>query len=132
MEAAPASSELFDDENGFHEWNASGGRAESPAMINLSLRDPAREVFLALGRVVVVTFDDQDDVRYSTIEDLRGFLDAAPELAGLIQVAADAVETYDPAREAVVMESRYEAVSVFLVREGEVVTLGTLAFVTPT
>jgi hypothetical protein len=32
---------------------------------------------------------------------------------------------------AVVLDSRYEAVSVYLVRAGEVVTLGTLAFVTP-
>jgi hypothetical protein len=54
----------------------------------------------------------------------------AQELAGLIEVTGEAVETYDPEREAVVLESGYDAVSVFLVREGEVVTLGTLAFVT--
>jgi hypothetical protein len=92
----------------------------------------SREGFRSAGRGVVVTFDDRDDMRYSTIEDLRGTLDAAPELAELIQVAADAVETYDPEREAVVLESRYEAVSVILVRETEVVTLGSLVFVTPT
>ena len=46
--------------------------------------------------------------------------------------ACDAVETYDPEREAVVLESRYEAVNVYLAREDDVVTLGNLAFVTPT
>jgi hypothetical protein len=46
--------------------------------------------------------------------------------------ARDAVASYDPEREAVVMESRYEAVNVILVRETEVVTLGSLVFVTPT
>jgi hypothetical protein len=46
--------------------------------------------------------------------------------------ARDAVASYDPEREAVVLESRYEAVSVILVRETEVVTLGSLVFVTPT
>ena len=51
--------------------------------------------------------------------------------AGLVQVAADAVGTYDPEREAIVLESRYEAVNVVLVSESEVVTLGTLAFVDP-
>jgi hypothetical protein len=70
-------------------------------------------------------------VRYSTIEDLREVLGKAPELAGLVQVAADAVGTYDPEREAVVLESLFEAVSVILVRETEVVTLGTLVFVDP-
>ena len=84
------------------------------------------------GRGVLVMFDDDHLEKYSTIEDLREVLGKAPELAGLVQVAADAVETYDPAREAVVLESRYEAVNVVLVRETEVVTLGTLAFVTPT
>ena len=77
-------------------------------------------------------FDDEDLERYSTMEDLRGVLGKAPELAGLIEVAREAVESYDPEREAVVMESRYEAVNVILVRETDVVTLGTLAFVTPT
>jgi hypothetical protein len=47
----------------------------------------SREGFRSAGRGVVVTFDDQDDVRYSTIEDLRGALEKAPELAGLIEVA---------------------------------------------
>jgi hypothetical protein len=42
------------------------------------------------------------------------------------------VAGYDPEREAVVLESRYEAVSVHLVRAGAVVTLESLAFVTPT
>jgi hypothetical protein len=79
-----------------------------------------------------VTFDDQDEVRYSTIGELRVPLTKAPELTGLLRVAAEAVASYDPECEAVVLESRHEAVSVFLVREGEVVTLGTLAFVTPT
>jgi hypothetical protein len=65
------------------------------------------------------------------MEDLRGVLGKAPELAGLIEVAREAVGNYDPEREAVVLESRYEAVSVILVRETEVVTLGTLAFVDP-
>jgi hypothetical protein len=92
----------------------------------------AREGFLAAGRGVLVTFDDEAEERFSTIEDLRGALAEAPELPGLIEVARKAVETYDPDREAVVLESGYDAVSVFLVREGEVVTLGTLAFVTPT
>jgi hypothetical protein len=91
----------------------------------------AREGFRTAGRGVLVTFDDETLERYSTMEDLRGVLGKAPELAGLIQVAPDAVETYDPEREAVVLESRYEAVSVILVRETEVVTLGTLAFVDP-
>jgi hypothetical protein len=77
-------------------------------------------------------FDDEDLERYSTMEDLREVLGKAPELAGLIQVAADAVEAYDPEREAVVLESRYEAVSVYLAREDDVITLGSLAFVTPT
>jgi hypothetical protein len=92
----------------------------------------AREGFRSAGRGVVVTFDDQDEVRYPTIEDLRGALADAPELEGLIEVARRAVETYDPDREAVVLESGPDAVSVFLVREADVVTLGTLAFVTPT
>jgi hypothetical protein len=51
---------------------------------------------------------------------------------GLIEVARKAVETNDPDREAVVLESGYDAVSVYIVRETEVVTLGTLAFVTLT
>jgi hypothetical protein len=101
-------------------------------MVSDDLHDFAREGFRSAGRGVVVTFDDQEDVRYSTIEELRGALAKAPELAGLFEVAANAVETYDPEREAVVLESRYEAVGVILVRETEVVTLGTLAFVEPT
>jgi hypothetical protein len=96
------------------------------------LRASARDSFLSVGRGVVVTFDDQEDVRYSTIEDPRGALAKAPELAGLIEVAGHAVVSYDPERETVVMESGYDAVSVFLVREGEVVTLGTLVLVIPT
>jgi hypothetical protein len=79
-----------------------------------------------------VTFDDQDDVRYTAIGDLRVPLTKAPELAGLIEIAENAVASYDPEREAVAMESRHEAVNVILVRETEVVTLGTLAFVDPT
>jgi hypothetical protein len=78
-----------------------------------------------------VTIDDQDEVRYSTIENLRGALAKAPELAGLIEVACGAVETYDPEREAIVLESCHEAVSVYLFREDDVVTLGSLAFVAP-
>ncbi|HEX7550642.1 MAG TPA: hypothetical protein VF579_08720 [Candidatus Methylomirabilis sp.] len=95
------------------------------------IRASAREGFRIAGRGVLVMFDDEDLERYSTIEDLREVLGKAPELAGLVQVAADAVETYDPEREAVVLESRYEAVNVILVRETEVVTLGTLVFVDP-
>lgn len=79
-----------------------------------------------------MTFYDLEDARYTTIEDLRGALAKAPELAGLIEVAGKAVASYDPEWEAVVLESGPDAVSVFLVREAEVVTLGTLAFVTPT
>jgi hypothetical protein len=83
-------------------------------------------------RGVAVIFDDQDAVRYSTIEDLRGALVTAPELEGLRGVAGEAVAAYDPERETVLLESRYEAVNVILVCETEVVTLGTLAFVDPT
>jgi hypothetical protein len=101
-------------------------------MISDTLRAHARGGFLAAGRGVVMVSDERADFWYGTMEDLRGTLEAAPELAGLIEVARKAVETYDPDREAVVLESGYDAVSVFLVREGEVVTLGTLAFVTPT
>jgi hypothetical protein len=79
-----------------------------------------------------VTFDDQDEVRYSTIGNLRVPLTKAPELAGVIEVAREAVGNYDPECEAVVLESRHEAVSVYLFREDDVVTLGTLAFVDPT
>ena len=46
--------------------------------------------------------------------------------------ARDAVASYDPEREAIVMESCHEVVSVFLVRETDVVDLGTLVFVSPT
>jgi hypothetical protein len=97
-----------------------------------AIRAHAREGFRSAGRGVVVTFDDQEDVRYSTIEELRGALAKAPELAALFEVAANAVACYDPEREAVVLESGLDAVSVFLVRETEVIALGTLAFVTPT
>ena len=113
----------------------SPGRPTFPASRHAStdtLLASARAGFLVAGRGVAVIFDDQEGVRYSTIEDLRGALAKAPELEGLIEVVREAVETYDPEREAVVLESGYDAVSVFLVREGEVVTLGTLAFVTPT
>jgi hypothetical protein len=96
------------------------------------LRDFACEGLRSAGRGVVVTFDDQEDVRYSTIEELRGALAKAPELKGLIEVAGQAVASYDPQREAVVLESRFETVSIYLVRPGEVVTLGSLAFVDPT
>jgi hypothetical protein len=101
-------------------------------MVSDDLHDFAREGFLTAGRGVVVTFDDQDEVRYSTIEDLRGALADAPELEGSLGVAGDAVASYDAEREAVILESRYEAASVILVRETEVGTLGTLAFVEPT
>jgi hypothetical protein len=57
-----------------------------------------------------VTFDDQGEVRYSTIDDLRVSLAKAPELTGLLRVAAEAVASYDPECEAVVLESRHEAV----------------------
>jgi hypothetical protein len=96
------------------------------------IRASAQKGFRIAGRGVLLMFDDEDLERYSTTEDLREVLGKAPELAGLIQVAADAVASYDPEREAVVLESRYEAVSVVLVRETEVVTLGSLVFVTPT
>jgi hypothetical protein len=76
-------------------------------------------------------FDDEDLERYSTIKDLREVLGKAPELEGLIRVVGDAVATYDPEAEALVLESRYEAVNVVLVRETEVITLGTLVFVDP-
>jgi hypothetical protein len=79
-----------------------------------------------------VTFDDQDEVRYSTIGDLRVPLNKAPELTGLLRVAAEAVASYDPECEAVVLESRHEAVSVYLFREDDVVTLGSLIFEAPT
>ena len=79
-----------------------------------------------------MTFDDQDEVRYTAIGDLRVPLTKAPELTGLLRVAAEAVASYDPECEAVVLESRFEAVNVVLVRETEVVTLGTLVFVDPT
>jgi hypothetical protein len=95
------------------------------------IRASAREGFRIAGRGVLVMFDDEDLERYSTVEDLREVLAKAPELEGLVQVAEEAVAAYDPEREAVVLESRYEAVSVILVRETEVVTLGTLAFVEP-
>ena len=101
-------------------------------MIRAVLRARAREGFRTAGRGVVVTFDDQDEVRYSTIEDLRGALADAPELEGLLGVAGDAVASYDAEREAVILESCYDGVSVHLVRAGEVITLGTLAFVDPT
>ena len=79
-----------------------------------------------------MTFDDQDEVRYSTIGNLRVPLTKAPELTGLLRVAAEAVASYDPECEAVVLESRHEAVSVVLAHDADVITLGTLAFVTPT
>lgn len=101
-------------------------------MSSVSLRFSARDTFRSAGRGGVVTFGDEGDVRYTTIKDLRGTLAKAPELAGLIEVADNAVMSYKPEREAVVLESRYEAVSVYLVRDAEVVTLGTLAFVTLT
>jgi hypothetical protein len=78
-----------------------------------------------------VTFDDQEEVRYSTIGDLRVPLTKAPELTGLLRVAAEAVASYDPECEAVVLESRHEAVSVVLIREAEITTLGSLVFVDP-
>ncbi len=46
-------------------------------------------------------------------------------------MARQAVATYYPVREAVVLECCYRAVSVYLVREAEVVTLGSPVFVTP-
>jgi hypothetical protein len=96
-----------------------------------AIRSSAREGFWTAGRGVLVMFDDETLERYSTIEDLQKVLGKAPELEGLIEVAREAVESYDPEREAVVMESRYKAVNVVLVRETEVITLGTLVFVDP-
>lgn len=52
--------------------------------------------------------------------------------AGRIHAQPPRVASYDPEREAVVLESGYDAVSGYLVRAGDVVTLGMLAFVTPT
>jgi hypothetical protein len=101
-------------------------------MIGDTLRASAREGFRTAGRGVLVMFDDETLESYSTMEDLQGVLDKAPELAGLIEVAREAVGNYDPEREAVVLESRYDAVNVVLVSETEVVTLGSLAFGTPT
>jgi hypothetical protein len=74
----------------------------------------------------------RNEVWYATIENLRGALAEVPELEGLIGIAGAAVASYDPEREAVVLESGYDADSVHLVRAGEVVTLGTLAILTPT
>jgi hypothetical protein len=79
--------------------------------------------------MVVMVSDDGGETRYSTIEEFRGALADAPGLAGLIGVAGEAVATTDPEREAIVLESCQEAVSGFLVRDAEVVTLGSLVFV---
>ena len=79
--------------------------------------------------MVVMVSDDEGEARYSTIEWFRGALADAPGLAGLIGVAGEAVATYDPEREAIVLDSCQEAVSVFLVRDAEVVTLESLVFV---
>lgn len=88
--------------------------------------------FRFTGRGVVVTFDNGDEVRYSTIENLRGALTDAPELEGLLGVAGNAVASYDPETEAVVIDSRHEGISLYVVRADGVETLGTLAFVAPT
>jgi hypothetical protein len=58
--------------------------------------------------------------------------DTAPDPEGLVEVDRDVVKGYDPKREAVVIESRHEAVDVVVVREAAVVTFGTLDFVDPT
>jgi hypothetical protein len=58
-----------------------------------------------------------------------------PELKRLLQTFLAGLISdgyYDPEREAIVMESCHEVVSVFLVRETDVVDLGTLVFVSPT
>lgn len=92
----------------------------------------AREGFGLAGRGVLLIHDNPDDERYSTIDELRVVLAEAPELAGIIEIACAAVASYDPEQEAVVLESRDDAVSVVLVRIADVVTLGSLVFVDPT
>jgi hypothetical protein len=62
--------------------------------------EAAHDGFVSAGLGVVVTFDDQEGVRYSTLEGLRGALVEAPELEGLFAVSAEVVATYDPDRKA--------------------------------
>ena len=72
------------------------GQAESRPMTSDALRARAWEGFRTAGRGVVVTLDDQDEVRYSTIEDLRGALADAPELAGLVEVVGAMATPHSP------------------------------------
>jgi hypothetical protein len=104
----------------------------APSMTGVSLRTCARDCYLVAGRGAVVTLNGEDETRYSTFEELRGVLVAAPELERLIEVAEGAVATYDPETEAVVLASRHEDVGLYLVRADEVVTVWTLLFVMPT
>jgi hypothetical protein len=97
-------------------------------MSRCDLREFAREGFQEMGRGVVMTHYDQDEVWYVTIEDLRRSLIDAPELEGLIECTGELVTDYDPEWEAVLLESGPEAVQVFWVRQDEVLTIGTLAF----
>jgi hypothetical protein len=107
------------------------GRSEPSRIIADALSASARDGFRSAGLGVVMTADDRKEVWYATMEDLRVALLAAPELEGPVSGAEEAGAGYDPETEAVVVESRHGAVSVVLVREADIITLGALAFVDP-
>lgn len=85
-------------------------------MTSETLLASARDGYLSVGRGVVMTTDDREEDWYATMEDLRVALFAAPELEGPVRDAEEAGAGYDPETEAVVVDSRYEGVSLYLVR----------------
>jgi len=70
----------------------------------------AKEAFREHGRGFVLMLDDREKPRYGFQPELEKKLGDAPDAKALIESAVLAVESYDPEREAVVIDSRPDGV----------------------
>lgn len=63
----------------------------------------ARLAYECAGRGCIVSLAKEDVVRYTTVSELAGRLGPEEDMLMLLTAISDAVERYDPKREAVVM-----------------------------
>lgn len=70
----------------------------------------AKEAFREGGRGFVSMLDDREKPHYGFLPELKEKLGAEPDAKALIESAVIAVESYDPEREAVVIDSRPDGV----------------------
>jgi hypothetical protein len=90
----------------------------------------AKEAFQKYGRGFLLMLDDHENPRYGSLPELEKRLGDDPDAKALIQSAVTALESYDPEREAVVIDSRPDGIFAMVVWKHGLRIVGKILFET--